>query len=359
AAAAGAPAPPVALPRALPAPGHPAYVIYTSGSTGRPKGVVISHRAIVNRLAWMQDTYGLEPSDRVLQKTPSGFDVSVWEFFWPLVQGATLVVARPGGHTDPAYLADTVRREGVTTLHFVPSMLDVFLREPAAAALGAATPVRRVFCSGEALPAELRARFRAVSDVPLHNLYGPTEAAVDVTYWPCAEDTGDGPVPIGRPVWNTRMYVLDAALRPVPAGVPGELYIAGVQLARGYLGRPALSAERFTADPHGAPGSRMYRTGDLARWNHDGSLDYLGRADHQVKLRGFRIELGEIEAALVRQPEIAQAAVVLREDRPGDQRLVAYTVPTRAPDTRTGTPADTGTHPGPDGAPETDPGTGP
>ncbi|MFB7680819.1 amino acid adenylation domain-containing protein, partial [Streptomyces rochei] len=307
-----------------PGPDHPAYVIYTSGSTGRPKGVVVSHRAIVNRLAWMQDTYGLEPSDRVLQKTPSGFDVSVWEFFWPLVQGATLVVARPEGHLDPAYLADTVRRAGVTTLHFVPSMLDVFLREPSAASLSG---LRRVFCSGEALSAELRARFRSVSDVPLHNLYGPTEAAVDVTYWPCAEDTGDGPVPIGRPVWNTRMYVLDAALRPVPAGVPGELYIAGVQLARGYLGRPGLSAERFTADPHGVPGSRMYRTGDLARWNHDGSLDYLGRADHQVKLRGFRIELGEIEAALVRQPEVDQAAVVLREDRPGDQRLVAYTVP--------------------------------
>ncbi|WP_282550171.1 non-ribosomal peptide synthetase, partial [Streptomyces rochei] len=311
-------------PAAAPGPDHPAYVIYTSGSTGRPKGVVVSHRAIVNRLAWMQDTYGLEPSDRVLQKTPSGFDVSVWEFFWPLVQGATLVVARPEGHLDPAYLADTVRRAGVTTLHFVPSMLDVFLREPSAASLSG---LRRVFCSGEALSAELRARFRSVSDVPLHNLYGPTEAAVDVTYWPCAEDTGDGPVPIGRPVWNTRMYVLDAALRPVPAGVPGELYIAGVQLARGYLGRPGLSAERFTADPHGVPGSRMYRTGDLARWNHDGSLDYLGRADHQVKLRGFRIELGEIEAALVRQPEVDQAAVVLREDRPGDQRLVAYTVP--------------------------------
>ncbi|MGY4275178.1 non-ribosomal peptide synthase/polyketide synthase [Streptomyces sp. M18.1] len=311
-------------PATAPGPDHPAYVIYTSGSTGRPKGVVVSHRAIVNRLAWMQDTYGLEPSDRVLQKTPSGFDVSVWEFFWPLVQGATLVVARPEGHLDPAYLADTVRRAGVTTLHFVPSMLDVFLREPSAASLRG---LRRVFCSGEALSAELRARFRSVSDVPLHNLYGPTEAAVDVTYWPCAEDTGDGPVPIGRPVWNTRMYVLDAALRPVPAGVPGELYIAGVQLARGYLGRPGLSAERFTADPHGVPGSRMYRTGDLARWNHDGSLDYLGRADHQVKLRGFRIELGEIEAALVRQPEVDQAAVVLREDRPGDQRLVAYTVP--------------------------------
>ncbi|MGN9762080.1 amino acid adenylation domain-containing protein, partial [Streptomyces sp. SD31] len=319
-----APEPAGAAPAPALDPRHPAYVIYTSGSTGRPKGVVISHRSIVNRLAWMQHAYGLDASDRVLQKTPSGFDVSVWEFFWPLTQGATLVVARPEGHLDPAYLADVIRREGVTTLHFVPSMLDVFLREPAAASL---TGLRRVFCSGEALSAELRTRFQAVSDVPLHNLYGPTEAAVDVTYWPCAEDSGTGPVPIGRPVWNTRMQVLDAALRPVPAGVPGELYIAGVQLARGYLGRPGLSAERFTADPHGAPGSRMYRTGDLARWNHDGSLDYLGRADQQVKLRGFRIELGEIEAALVRQPEVGQAAVVLREDRPGDQRLVAYTVP--------------------------------
>ncbi|MDQ0937556.1 non-ribosomal peptide synthase/polyketide synthase [Streptomyces turgidiscabies] len=323
-----------AAPATAPDPRHPAYVIYTSGSTGRPKGVMISHRSIVNRLAWMQDTYGLDSSDRVLQKTPSGFDVSVWEFFWPLTQGATLVVARPAGHLDPAYLAATVRREGITTLHFVPSMLDVFLREPAAAAL---TGLRRVFCSGEALSAELRARFQAVSDVPLHNLYGPTEAAVDVTYWPCSEESGTGPVPIGRPVWNTRMLVLDAALRPVPPGVPGELYIAGVQLARGYLGRPRLSAERFSADPHGTPGSRMYRTGDLARWNHDGTLDYLGRADQQVKLRGFRIELGEIEAALVQQPEVGQAAVVLREDRPGDQRLVAYTVP--AGDTAPGSAA--------------------
>ncbi|MGW0602040.1 amino acid adenylation domain-containing protein, partial [Streptomyces sp. NPDC002776] len=305
-------------------PRHPAYAIFTSGSTGRPKGVVVPHRAIVNRLAWMQDTYRLGPDDRVLQKTPSGFDVSVWEFFWPLLTGATLVVARPDGHLDPAYLAETIRRERITIAHFVPSMLDVFLREPSA---GALSGMRRVFSSGEALPAELRARFQALTDVPLHNLYGPTEAAVDVTYWPCAEDTGSRPVPIGRPVWNTRMYVLDSALRPVPSGVPGELYIAGVQLARGYLGRPGLSAERFTADPHGTPGSRMYRTGDLARWNRDGSLDYLGRADQQVKLRGFRIELGEIEAALTRQPEVAQAAVLLREDRPGDQRLVAYVVP--------------------------------
>ncbi|MEU9029604.1 amino acid adenylation domain-containing protein, partial [Streptomyces sp. NPDC048383] len=304
-------------------PRHPAYVIYTSGSTGRPKGVVVSHESIVNRLAWMQDTYRLDASDRVLQKTPSGFDVSVWEFFWPLTEGATLVVARPDGHMDPAYLSDVVAREGITTLHFVPSMLDAFLGEPAAAASLAG--VRRVFCSGEALSPELAARFIASTDTPLHNLYGPTEAAVDVTYWQCAAD--DGRVPIGLPVWNTRMYVLDAALRPAPPGVPGELYIAGVQLARGYLGRPALSAERFTADPYGPAGARMYRTGDLARWNHRGHLEYLGRADHQVKLRGFRIELGEIESVLLGLPGIGRAAVLLREDQPGDQRLVAYLVP--------------------------------
>ncbi|MGW6868503.1 amino acid adenylation domain-containing protein, partial [Streptomyces sp. NPDC054901] len=304
-------------------PRHPAYVIYTSGSTGRPKGVVVSHESIVNRLAWMQDTYRLDASDRVLQKTPSGFDVSVWEFFWPLIEGATLVVARPEGHMDPAYLTDVIAREGITTLHFVPSMLDVFLGEPAAAA--SLTGVRRVFASGEALSPELAARFLALTDTPLHNLYGPTEAAVDVTYWPCAAD--DGRVPIGLPVWNTRMYVLDAALRPVPPGVPGELYIAGVQLARGYLGRPALSAERFTADPYGPAGTRMYRTGDLARWNHRGHLEYIGRADHQVKLRGFRIELGEIESVLLARPGIDRAAVLLREDQPGDQRLVAYLVP--------------------------------
>ncbi len=303
---------------------HPAYVIFTSGSTGRPKGVAVPHEGIVNRLAWMQAAYGLTEHDRVLQKTPSGFDVSVWEFFWPLTEGATLVVARPGGHQDPAYLAEVIRTQNVTTAHFVPSMLHAFLQEDAAAHC---TGLRRVISSGEALPGDLRTRFFTVLDAELHNLYGPTEAAVDVTHWACAADDTPGPVPIGRPVWNTRVYVLDAALRPVPPGTNGELHLAGVQLARGYLNRPSLTAERFTADPYGPPGSRMYRTGDIARWTHDGTLEYVGRADDQVKIRGVRIELGEIETVLAAHPEVARAAVIAREYTPGDKRLAAYVVP--------------------------------
>ncbi|MER5633308.1 amino acid adenylation domain-containing protein [Streptomyces nitrosporeus] len=302
-------------------PAHPAYVIYTSGSTGRPKGVVVPHGAIDNRLRWMQDEYGLTAGDRVLQKTPSSFDVSVWEFFWPLRQGAVLVVADPGGHKDPAYLASLIREQRITTCHFVPSMLQVFLAE---ADLEACGSLRRVFCSGEALPRETANAFlRALPLAGLHNLYGPTEAAVDVTYHACApEDTG--PVPIGRPVWNTRLYVLDAALQPCPPGVPGELYLAGRQLADGYLGRDELTASRFVADPFGLPGSRMYRTGDLARWTGKGEVEYLGRTDHQVKLRGQRIELGEIEAALAAQDGVDGACALVREDRPGDQLLVGY-----------------------------------
>ncbi|MEW2626272.1 amino acid adenylation domain-containing protein, partial [Streptomyces sp. NPDC048106] len=302
--------------------GSPAYVIYTSGSTGRPKGVVVEHRGIVNRLLWMQDRFGLAADDRVLQKTPSGFDVSVWEFFWPLVVGAGLVVARPGGHRDPAYVAGLIAGQRVTTVHFVPSMLQVFLQEPAAVRCGG---LRRVVCSGEALPPEVVDRFRQVLDVPLFNLYGPTEASVDVSWWECQTPVGTT-VPIGRPVWNTRLYVLDAGLSPVPVGVTGELYIAGVQLARGYHDRPGLTAERFVADPFGAPGARMYRTGDLVRWNTHGEIEYLGRADDQVKIRGFRIELGEIESVLAGHPGVAQVAVVVREDRPGDKRLVGYVV---------------------------------
>ncbi|MDR6977742.1 amino acid adenylation domain-containing protein/non-ribosomal peptide synthase protein (TIGR01720 family) [Streptomyces sp. 3330] len=300
-------------------PAHPAYVLYTSGSTGRPKGVVVPHEGIVNRLLWMQHAYGLTAADRVLQKTPSGFDVSVWEFFWPLITGAALVLARPEGHRDPAYLARLIREQDVTTVHFVPSMLQLFLEEPAAARC---VGLRRVMCSGEVLSVGLAHRFHEVLDAELHNLYGPTEASVDVT---AARIGPDAPgVPIGRPVWNTRVYVLDAALRPVPPGVPGELYLAGVQLARGYLDRPALTAERFVADPYGAPGTRMYRTGDLARWTADGTVEYLGRTDDQVKVRGFRVEPGEVEGALTRHPAVARAVVVLR-----DQRLVAYVVPDR------------------------------
>ena len=277
-------------------PAHPAYVIYTSGSTGRPKGVAVPHGGVVNRLAWMQGEYGLGAGDRVLQKTPFGFDVSVWEFFWPLTQGAVLVVARPGGHRDPGYLAEVIVRERITVTHFVPSMLRVFLSGPAA---GACTGLRVVFCSGEALSPGLRDEFAGLLDVPLHNLYGPTEASVDVTAWPCRAGADGAMVPIGRPMWNTQVYVLDERLRPVPVGVAGELYIAGVQLARGYLGRAGLTAERFVACPFGSTaGERMYRTGDVARWSRDGWLEYLGRTDDQVKIRGFRIELGEVEAVL-------------------------------------------------------------
>ncbi|BCL29720.1 hypothetical protein GCM10017557_45790 [Streptomyces aurantiacus] len=306
---------PVDPARAL-TPAHPAYVIYTSGSTGRPKGVVVPHGAIDNRLRWMQHTYGLTAEDRVLQKTPSSFDVSVWEFFWPLREGAALVLAEPGGHKDPAYLARLIRERSVSTCHFVPSMLQVFLADADTAGCDA---LRRVFCSGEALPRETANAFgRALPDVELHNLYGPTEAAVDVTHHACVP-AGSGPVPIGRPVWNTRLYVLDAALQPCPPGIPGELFLAGRQLADGYLNRPELTASRFVADPFEAPGARMYRTGDLARWTAGGEVEYLGRTDHQVKLRGQRVELGEIEAALTGQPGVDGACALVREDR-----LVGY-----------------------------------
>ncbi|MQA07681.1 MAG: amino acid adenylation domain-containing protein [Pseudonocardiaceae bacterium] len=303
-------------------PDNAAYLIYTSGSTGRPKGVLVSHRAIVNRLDWMQGQFPLRADDRVLQKTPASFDVSVWEFFWALREGAAVVLARPDGHRDPGYLAGLIRDEHVTTMHFVPSMLEAFLRtdEVAGNARWAAS-LRRVFCSGEALTGDAAARWLALTGVQPHNLYGPTEAAVDVTWW--RYDGGDeAGVPIGLPVWNTRLYVLDSCLRPVPAGVAGELYLAGVQLARGYHDRAGLTAERFVADPFGAPGERMYRTGDLVSRRPDGAVDYLGRTDHQVKIRGNRVELGEIEAALRGEPGVGRAVVVARHGK-----LIGYLVP--------------------------------
>ncbi|MFJ6671606.1 amino acid adenylation domain-containing protein [Actinosynnema sp. NPDC091369] len=313
-------APDVELPS--PHPDQPAYLIYTSGSTGRPKGVVVTHRAIVNRLAWMQHEYRLTADDRVLQKTPSSFDVSVWEFFWALCEGAAVVLAKPDGHRDPAYLADLIRRERITTLHFVPSMLAAFLTVPEVNEDAAwSASLRRAFSSGEALTGEVAARWRALTGVPLHNLYGPTEAAVDVTHFEY-DGAPDHAVPIGHPVWNTRLHVLDPFLRPVPANVPGELYLAGVQLALGYRGRAALTAERFVADPFGAPGDRMYRTGDLVVRRADGALVYLGRTDRQVKVRGNRIELGEVESALVALPGVARAAVIAR-----DNQLLAYVTP--------------------------------
>ena len=310
-------------PPPLASPDNLAYIIFTSGSTGRPKGAMNAHAPVVNRLLWMQEEYGLGPQDTVLQKTPFSFDVSVWEFFWPLMVGARLVVARPGGHQEPAYLVRLIAEARVTTLHFVPSMLQVFLEEPG---LERCVALRRVVCSGEALPLELAERcLQRLPQAGLHNLYGPTEAAVDVTYYACVRGEHRRSVPIGRPVANTSIRLLDPKLRPVPIGVPGELFIGGVQVGRGYLSRPELTAERFIPDPFSeTPGARMYRTGDVARWLPDGNVEYLGRADFQVKIRGLRIELGEIESVLEQHPTVQQAVVMAREDVPGDKRLVAY-----------------------------------
>jgi amino acid adenylation domain-containing protein len=302
-----------------------AYVIFTSGSTGRPKGAMNAHRGIVNRLLWMQDEYQLGADDAVLQKTPFSFDVSVWEFFWPLLIGAKLVMAIPEGHKDAAYLVRTVVANGITTMHFVPAMLQAFLEEDT---VGTCATLRRVICSGEALSAELRDHFFERLGCELHNLYGPTEAAVDVTYWECRRDDRDRAVPIGRPVANTQIYVLDEQLEPVPLGLAGELHIGGIQVGLGYLGRPELTAQKFIADPFSTdPSARLYKTGDLARYRSDGAIEYLGRIDQQVKLRGFRIELGEIESLLAQQPGINEVVVIVRQDGPGDAELVAYVVP--------------------------------
>jgi amino acid adenylation domain-containing protein len=305
-------------------PSHPAYVIYTSGSTGVPKGVVVPHAGIVNRLLWMQTAFGLNGSDRVLQKTPFSFDVSVWEFFWPLTAGGQLVLAAPGGHTDPAYLADVMRSAGITTAHFVPAMLDAFLAAGGAASL---RRLRRVVCSGEVLPAGLADRFAQQVAVPLYNLYGPTETSVDSTAWRC--EAGEGTPPIGRPIASTQVYVLDERLAPVTPEAVGELYIAGAGLARGYLDRPGLTAGRFVPCPFGGGGERMYRTGDLVRCRPDGVLEFVGRADEQVKIRGFRVEPGEIESVLSRHPLVGQAVVaaVPADGQGSGSRLVAYLKP--------------------------------
>ena len=300
---------------------HLSHVIYTSGSTGQPKGAMNEHRGLVNRLAWGQKAYGLRPDDRVLQKTPFSFDVSAWEFFWPLLAGARLVMARPGGHRNPAYLVETVQREAITTLHFVPSMMGAFLEVAEASTCAS---LRRVFTSGEALsPGLVRLFHERLPGVELHNLYGPTETAIEVTAWSSSAGTSAANIPIGRPIANTRIYILDPFREPVPIGEPGEIHIGGVQVGRGYLNRPELTAERFIANPFVA-GERLYRTGDLGRFRPDGTIDYLGRNDFQVKIRGFRIELGEIEARLAEHRGVREAFVLAREDAPGDSRLVAY-----------------------------------
>ncbi|WP_346293414.1 amino acid adenylation domain-containing protein [Sphaerothrix gracilis] len=316
---------PTTNPTSAVTPAHLAYIIYTSGSTGQPKGAMNTHGALSNRLQWMQSAYGLTTADCVLQKTPFSFDVSVWEFLWPLMVGTRLAIARPEGHKDSAYLAELIEQQQVTTLHFVPSMLQAFLEAPD---LERCACVRRVICSGEALPVALQERFLERLSAELHNLYGPTEAAIDVTAWPCQPEPELTSVPIGKPIANTQIYLLDRAGQSVPVGVPGELHIGGVGLARGYWQRAALTAEKFVPSPFAQTesGSRLYRTGDLARYRPDGAIEFLGRLDYQVKLRGFRIELGEIEAALAQHPEIRETVVTASNDSSGYQRLVAYGV---------------------------------
>ena len=302
-----------------------AYAIYTSGSTGKPKGAANRHGSLNNRLAWMQQAYGLQAGDIVLQKTPFSFDVSVWEFFWPLSEGASLAMAAPGEHKDPALLLARIARHRITTLHFVPSMLQAFVAHLEAEGSSDCASLRRIVCSGEALPAQLQARVLAcLPQAALYNLYGPTEAAIDVTHWTCVDD-GGASVPIGAPIAATEVHVLGPDLQLAPRGAAGELYLGGIGLARGYLRRGALTAERFVADPFGS-GGRLYRTGDLVRWRADGQLEYLGRLDHQVKLRGLRIELGEIESALLAQPGVREAVVVALQGS-GGMRLVGYVAP--------------------------------
>ncbi|WP_369165426.1 amino acid adenylation domain-containing protein [Streptomyces sp. AFD10] len=338
-----------------PSPADPAYLLFTSGSTGRPKGVSVPHSAVVNRLRWAQDTYRLNEDDRVLLKTPSTFDVSVWELFWPLLAGATLVAAGPEDHRDPAALARLLREHRITTVHFVPSMLAAFT--------GVAGPddcasLRRVLASGETLtPAAAGGLLRLAPHTALHNLYGPTEAAVDVTAHPVTPaDIASGRIPIGRPVRNTTAVVLDERLRPAPPGSTGELYLAGAQLAYGYQGRAALTSARFTADPYGPPGSRLYRTGDLARLRADGALEHLGRVDDQIKLRGQRVEPGEIRAALDTHPGVAASAVVAHRDTAtGATHLIGYVVPRAAE----GSPAEFRTAAGSDSGPRTAAGSSP
>jgi amino acid adenylation domain-containing protein/FkbM family methyltransferase len=305
-----------------------AYVIYTSGSTGRPKGVMIEHRSICNRLLWMQAEFPLTADDCLLQKTVFTFDASVWEIFVPLFSGARLVMAQPEGHRDSAYLVKTIQQQRVTTLQLVPSMVNVFLEEPG---LENCTSLKRFFCGGERLSGNLRDRFyERLPEVTLTNLYGPTEVSIDATARTCSRDDEHVNVPIGRPLSNMQLYLLDSRMQPVPSGVPGELFIGGMGVARGYWRRPELTAERFIPNPFSeTPGARLYRAGDLARLLPSGEIEFLGRVDDQVKIRGFRIELGEIEAAL-REHELAREAMVMaREDEPGNTRLVAYVVPER------------------------------
>jgi amino acid adenylation domain-containing protein len=301
-----------------------AYVIYTSGSTGGPKGAMNTHGGILNRLLWMQERFGLKEDDRVLQKTPICFDISLWEFLWPLMVGAELVMAKPGGHLDAEYMGKVIEERKITTLHFVPSALHMFLQSTSPEKCGS---LRRVICSGEVLSSDLQSAFFSRFQSELHNFYGPTEAAVDATFWACEQNHGRQSVPIGKPIANAQIYVLDELMEPTPPGVPGELYIGGTGLARGYLGQVELTAQRFIANPFSTtPGERLYRTGDLARYLPDGNLEFLGRIDDQVKIGGHRIEPGEVEEIIQNHPAVQQAAVVVEEEK-SIKRLIAYVVP--------------------------------
>ena len=310
-----------------------AYVIYTSGSTGKPKGAMIEHYSLVNRLNWMQKAYPIGEGDTILQKTPYTFDVSVWELFWWSAQGARVCFLKPGGEKDPGAIVEAIEKNGVTTMHFVPSMLAAFLGYiENGIDLDRLKSLRQVFASGEALNPQLVAKFNkllyAANGTKLHNLYGPTEATVDVSYFNCSTGEEFEIIPIGKPIDNIRLYVLNPDKMLQPVGIPGELHIAGDGLARGYLNRPELTAEKFIADPF-KPGERMYRTGDLARWLPDGNIEYLGRMDNQVKVRGFRIELGEVEAELLKHPDVKEAVVSARDDKEGNKYLCAYIVSER------------------------------
>ncbi len=299
-----------------------AYVSYTSGSTGDPKGVMISHKGICNLLLWMQDEIQLNYEDCIFQTTTFSFDASVWEFFWPLQAGAKLVIAEPEGHKDIKYLVQTIMEQNITTLHFVPSMLSVFLEEED---IKICNSLRRVFCGGEALSYKLQKCYYSILNTSLYNLYGPTETSVFVTYWACNQDDNNKTVYIGRPITNTRMYIIDSHMQPVPIIAQGEFYIGGVQLSRGYIFRPDLTAEKFIPNPFDSKfGDRLYKTGDLGRYSDDGKISYISRIDNQVKIRGFRIELGEVESQLTDIDGINEAVVLVREDMPGDKRLVAY-----------------------------------
>nr|VFJ93722.1 MAG: amino acid adenylation domain-containing protein [Candidatus Kentron sp. LFY] len=303
-------------------PENLAYVIYTSGSTGKPKGVMIPHQGLYNHTRWMQDNFPLGNKDKVLQKTPISFDASVWEFYAPLVAGGQLVMAQPDWQKDIGSLIETIIQHQVTILQVMPSLLQAII---SSSKIGAVESLERIFCGGEKLPFALVKQGLELSSIELINLYGPTETCIDATFWQCSPE--HSVVPIGCPISNTKNYVLDVHLQPVPIGIPGELHIGGAGLARGYLNRPELTAEKFIPNPFSDdPNARLYKTGDLARYLPDGNIEFLGRMDNQVKLRGFRIELGEIEAALVQHPDVQEAVVVIREDEPGDRRLVACIV---------------------------------